>query len=181
MKILGIDPGIGITGWSIVAVEGSVHSLEAAGTIETKPNSPGPQRLVALYDQMVHLLDRYEPRELAIEKLFFARNVTTAMSVSQARGTILLACAQRSLDIYEYTPAEVKQAIVGYGKATKQQINAMLPHHISGAPIPKQDDAADAVAIVVTHCACESVRLSERMRSSVGVRTSVQDAVYSSD
>ncbi len=166
MRILGIDPGIGITGWSIVSFERQCH-LEAAGTIETKPNSPQPERLVALYDQLTHLLDRYSPQELAIEKLFFAKNVTTAMSVSQARGTVLLACAQRSLGIYEYTPAQVKQAVVGYGNATKQQINVMLPHHVTGAPIPKQDDAADAVAVVVTHCAAESRRLNRVSMPSV--------------
>lgn len=152
MKILGIDPGIGITGWSIVeATRPSRSILIAAGIIATTPNTLTHERLVTLYGQMQQLIQAYQPAEIAIEKLFFAKNVTTAMAVSQARGVMLLAGAQVRLPIFEYTPLQVKMTITGYGKATKQQVNAMLPHHIGGAAIPKQDDAADAVAIAITH------------------------------
>ncbi|MEK7184054.1 MAG: crossover junction endodeoxyribonuclease RuvC [Patescibacteria group bacterium] len=154
MRILGIDPGIGITGWSIVQTTGnSTLLLEAAGIISTTPNSVTHHRLVTIYSQMTQLIQRFQPTELAIEKLFFAKNVTTAMAVSQARGVVLLAGAQSQLPIFEYTPLQVKMTITGYGKATKQQVNAMLSHHIKGATIPKQDDAADAIAIAITHLA----------------------------
>ncbi|MCA9388269.1 crossover junction endodeoxyribonuclease RuvC [Candidatus Berkelbacteria bacterium] len=152
MRIIGIDPGIGITGWSIVDQLKS-PLLVAAGTIETKPKSPTATRLVAIHDQLTALLVKFLPDQLAIEKLFFARNVTTAMAVSQARGIILFGCASAGLSIYEYTPLQIKQAIVGYGRATKPQVNQMLPHHIEGQ-VPKQDDAADAIAVAVTHLAC---------------------------
>lgn len=152
MRILGIDPGIGITGWSVVDCERrSTCILAAAGVVATAPNTPVPTRLVALYAQIQKLIATYRPSELAIEKLFFGANVTTAMAVSQARGVVLLAGAQANLPIYEYTPMQVKMTITGYGKASKQQVNGMLHHHVGGAAIPKQDDAADAVAIAVTH------------------------------
>lgn len=150
MRILGIDPGIGITGWSILRIDQPQPHLEAAGIITTTPNSPIPGRLVALHRELSDLLGRYEPTELAVEKLFFARNVTTAMTVSQARGVILLAGAQRALPVFEYTPLQVKMAITGYGKATKQQVSTMLRQHLRES-IPKQDDAADAIAIALTH------------------------------
>lgn len=154
MRILGIDPGIGITGWSIVVpTSRATHRLEAAGIISTTPNTPAHERLVALYSQMGQLITQFQPAQLAIEKLFFAKNVTTAMVVSQARGVVLLAGAQAKLPVFEYTPMQVKMTVTGYGKATKQQVSAMLPHHIEGAAIPKQDDAADAIAIAVTHLA----------------------------
>jgi crossover junction endodeoxyribonuclease RuvC len=152
MRILGIDPGIGITGWSIIDCERRTSlSLSAAGVVTTTPNTPIHERLVVLYAQIQKLISAYQPSELAIEKLFFAKNVTTAMAVSQARGVVLLAGAQVGLPIFEYTPLQVKMTITGYGKASKQQVNAMLHHHIGGAVIPKQDDAADAIAIAVTH------------------------------
>lgn len=152
MRILGIDPGIGITGWSVIDCERrSVSLLSAAGVVTTPPNTPVPERLVTLYAQIQKLIAWYQPSELAIEKLFFAKNVTTAMAVSQARGVVLLAGAQANLPIFEYTPSQVKMTITGYGKSSKQQVNAMLHHHIGGAAIPKQDDAADAIAIAVTH------------------------------
>lgn len=157
MRILGIDPGIGITGWSIVVHTGrAAHRLEAAGIISTTPNTPTHERLVTLYAQMGQLITRFQPAQLAIEKLFFSKNVTTAMAVSQARGVVLLAGAQAQLPVFEYTPMQVKMTVTGYGKATKQQVNAMLGHHIEGAAIPKQDDAADAIAIAVTHLAAAS-------------------------
>jgi len=152
MRILGIDPGIGITGWSIVDTTAAAKGdLVAAGIVSTTPNSPTDQRLVALYRQIGQVIASFAPAELSIEKLFFSKNVTTAMAVSQARGVILLACAQAALPVYEYTPLQVKMTITGFGQASKRQVAAMLPHHVAGAAIPSQDDAADAVAIAVTH------------------------------
>ncbi len=152
MTILGIDPGIGITGWSILAAgRPAKPELIAAGIISTTPNTPTHERLVTLYRQIGQVLEQYSPSVLSIERLFFAKNVTTAMAVSQARGVVLLAAAQAALTVHEYTPLQVKMTITGFGQASKRQVAAMLPHHVAGAPIPKQDDAADAVAIAVTH------------------------------
>lgn len=151
MRLLGIDPGIGITGWAILDVVGRENRLVAAGTVRTEIRGNPGVRLKLLYEELLRLLETYAPDELAIEKLFFSKNVTTAMSVSEARGVILLACASRGLPVGEYTPPQIKQAITGAGNAKKAQMNAMLVHHVVGATIPKQDDAADAIAIAVTH------------------------------
>jgi crossover junction endodeoxyribonuclease RuvC len=151
MRVLGIDPGIGITGWAVVDVLGRENRLVAAGTIRTEIRGNPGARLKLLYEELLQLLASYTPQELAIEKLFFSKNVTTAMSVSEARGVILLACASCGLPVGEYTPPQIKRAITGAGNAKKTQVNTMLVHHVVGATIPKQDDAADAIAIAVTH------------------------------
>lgn len=153
MKILGIDPGTATTGWSLIEPHPSQDPvLIAAGIITTSPNEPLATRLVVIHDNLDQLIKQYQPDQLAIEKIFFARNVTTAISVSQARGVILLTAAQHQLTISEYTPLQVKLAIVGYGRATKNQINQMLKNHLrQGTEIPKQDDAADAIAVAITH------------------------------
>lgn len=153
MRILGIDPGIGITGWSILEPSGQRCTLVAAGTITTIPKTPTPERLVVLHRSLLEIITTYTPDEMAIEKLFFSRNVSTAMSVSEARGVLVLAAAGQNLPVHEYTPPQVKLAVVGYGKATKRQIMLMLHHHLVGAQVPSQDDAADAVAIALTHAA----------------------------
>lgn len=152
MRILGIDPGIGITGWGLVElINNSKPILQSAGIIKTEPNAPTPLRAVRLYNEITKLLNKLKPNQIAVERLFFNRNITTAMKVSEARGVILLAIGQAKIDFFEYMPLQIKMAIVGYGRATKHQIFQMLPQHIQGAPIPKQDDAADAIAIAVTH------------------------------
>lgn len=153
MRILGFDPGIGITGWGIVEPSGARCTLVAAGIITTAPNSPSPERLALLHESAAGLIRQYRPTELAIERLFFSRNVSTAMSVSEARGVLVLAAAQASLGVFEYTPPQVKLAVTGYGNAVKRQVISMLEHHLVGATVPRQDDAADAVAIALTHAA----------------------------
>ncbi len=151
MRILGIDPGIGTTGWSVIDRTDIQPMLVAAGTIQTNVNDIHGQRLLQLQREIVSLLDRYEPSALSIEKLFFAKNITTAMRVSEARGVILAAAAEAALAIHEYTPLQVKQTITGYGQATKRQVIDMLRHHLPNTVLPTQDDAADAVAIALTH------------------------------
>jgi len=153
MRILGFDPGIGITGWGIVEPAGAQCTLVAAGVITTVPHSPSPDRLAVLHRSATELIQQYGPTELAIERLFFSRNVSTAMSVSEARGVLVLAAAQASLAVFEYTPPQVKLAVTGYGNAAKRQVISMLPHHLVGVQVPRQDDAADAVAIALTHAA----------------------------
>lgn len=150
MRILGIDPGFGITGWSILDVSSS-PTLAAAGIIKTNVNEVHALRLSRLRRECVALLSSYKPDAVSIEKLFFAKNITTAMKVSEARGVLLATMAEHTLSIYEYTPMQVKQAITGYGNATKRQVIDMLRHHLPGSVLPSQDDAADAVAIALTH------------------------------
>ncbi|MBI4185527.1 crossover junction endodeoxyribonuclease RuvC [Candidatus Berkelbacteria bacterium] len=151
MRILGIDPGIGTTGWSILDQDTGKPMLIAAGMVCTDQQLTHGLRLVQLRQHVIGLIEQYLPTELAIERLFFAKNITTAMTVSEARGIILCAAAEFGLSIAEYSPPQIKQAITGYGKATKRQLIDMLPHHLPGSTLPTQNDAADAIAISVTH------------------------------
>jgi len=150
MRIVGLDPGIGITGWSVLDASPK-PVLHAAGIIKTNVNEVHAIRLTHLRRELLSLLSIYQPKAVSIEKLFFAKNITTAMKVSEARGVLLEATAEQGLTIFEYTPMQVKQAITGYGKASKRQVIDMLRHHLPGSVLHTQDDAADAVAIALTH------------------------------
>jgi crossover junction endodeoxyribonuclease RuvC len=150
MITLGVDPGTARLGYGIVADDGQPRAL-AFGVIETPAAHPMPRRLLTLYDAVAGLIGEYRPESLAIEQLFFARNVTTALSVGQARGVVLLAAARTDLSIAEYTPAEVKQAVVGYGKAAKSQMQEMVRLILGLDHVPQPDDAADALAIALCH------------------------------
>lgn len=151
MRILGIDPGIGRTGWGVIETQGSKIKSQAYGCIETEPNAPVGGRLVVLYKEITHLFQEYQPDEVAIEELFFNTNVTTAMVVGQARGVVLLAAAQKDLQCAVYTPLQVKMALTGYGRAEKNQIAQMVKTVLSLQKIPKPDDVTDALAIALTH------------------------------
>jgi crossover junction endodeoxyribonuclease RuvC len=150
--VVGIDPGTAITGYGVVGqtVSGEFELL-ACGVIRTAAQDPMPARLRELYTDFVALLTEFQPDHVAIEKLFFGRNVTTAISVGQARGVILLATAQRDIPLAEYTPAEVKQAITGYGNAEKRQVQEMVQRLLHLPTLPKPDDAADGVAVAICH------------------------------
>lgn len=150
--VLGIDPGTAITGYGVVAqlVDGSFELL-ACGVIRTAAETPMHLRLRELYDDINRLVAEFQPDALAVEKLFFGRNVTTAITVGQARGLVLLTAAQHDLLLAEYTPAEVKQAICGYGNAEKRQIQEMVRQSLGLAEAPHPDDAADGVAIALCH------------------------------
>ena len=149
---LGIDPGTASTGYGAVAqdIHGGLHFL-ACGVIRTKPEQPMPQRLLEIHQDMVALIEEFQPDYIAVEKLFFGRNVTTAITVGQARGAILLAAAMKGINVAEYTPAEIKQAISGYGNADKRQMQEMVQRLLDLPEIPRPDDAADGVAIAVCH------------------------------
>ncbi|MDO7908075.1 crossover junction endodeoxyribonuclease RuvC [Paenibacillus sp. JX-17] len=151
MRFLGIDPGIAIVGFGIVDKEGSRITPVQYGSIQTEAHTPEGDRLEHVYEGMLQLIDRYKPDTVAFEKLFFNRNVTTAMSVSQARGVLVLAAVQRGLPIGEYTPMQVKQAIVGYGKAEKKQVQEMVKMYLRLQTVPKPDDVADALAVAICH------------------------------
>ncbi|WP_025690340.1 crossover junction endodeoxyribonuclease RuvC [Paenibacillus zanthoxyli] len=151
MRILGIDPGIAIVGFGFIDKNGSKLTPVQYGSIQTEAHTPEEERLLHVYEGMLELIDRYKPDTVALEKLFFNRNVTTAMSVGQARGVLVLAAVQRGLSVAEYTPMQVKQAIVGYGKAEKRQVQEMVRMYLRLSAIPKPDDVADALAVAVCH------------------------------
>jgi crossover junction endodeoxyribonuclease RuvC len=150
--VLGIDPGTATTGYGLVR-EREDGILESAGygIIQTPAGETDAKRLYLLHQRLVELLDFNHPDSVAVEKLFFQRNVSTAISVGQARGVILLAVAETGLDISEYTPNEVKQAVTGYGSAQKRQVQEMVRTLLLLPEIPRPDDAADALAVAITH------------------------------
>jgi crossover junction endodeoxyribonuclease RuvC len=149
---LGIDPGTATTGFGLVRLEpgGDLQSV-AFGAIVTPPHTPAQERLLLLHQDLVELIAQYRPDTYAVEKLFFQRNVSTAMAVGQARGVVLLAIAQARGQVAEYTPNEVKQAVAGYGAADKRQVQEMVRTLLGLTEIPRPDDAADALAIAITH------------------------------
>jgi crossover junction endodeoxyribonuclease RuvC len=151
LRILGIDPGIAIVGFGFIDKIGNKLVPVQYGCITTEANTPQPTRLQQVYESCVSLMDKYKPDAVAIEKLFFNRNVTTAFSVSEARGVLILAAVQRGIPVTEYTPLQVKQAVVGYGKAEKRQVQEMVKMFLKLSAIPKPDDVADALAIAVCH------------------------------
>ncbi|MFD0588275.1 crossover junction endodeoxyribonuclease RuvC [Paenibacillus sp. GCM10027627] len=161
MRVLGIDPGIAIAGFGFIDKVG--HKLTAVqyGAIQTEAHTPAEKRLVQIYESAGALMDRYKPDSVAVEKLFFNRNVTTAFAVGQARGVIILAAAQRGLPVAEYTPLQVKQAVVGYGKAEKRQVQEMVKMFLKLSAIPKPDDVADALAVAICHA--HSAVLSQKI------------------
>jgi crossover junction endodeoxyribonuclease RuvC len=152
MLVIGIDPGTAITGYGLVKEnqDGSL-SLVEYGAVVTPAEVPMPQRLLKLYRQLKDILLLHRPQSGAMEKLFFQRNVTTAISVGQGRGVALLAMAEVGLDVAEYTPLEVKQAVTGYGGADKRQIQNMVRALLNLERIPDPDDAADALAVAICH------------------------------
>ncbi len=147
---LGIDPGTARLGYGVI-LGGMQPKLIDAGLIETWPDEPMPDRLVTLYEGVQELIEEFNPDVLAIEQLFFARNVTTAITVGQARGVVILAAAQASVPVAEYTPSEIKQAVSGYGKADKPQMQEMVRMILNLTSVPRPDDAADALAVAICH------------------------------
>ncbi len=151
MRIIGIDPGTGILGFGVIDTEGGKMSLVDAGVIRTPAHTPLDVRLEEIYDGLKEIIHDTKPSVMSIEKLFFARNVTTAMSVSHARGVAMLAGRKAKLPIAEYTPLQIKQTLTGYGKADKKQVQEMVKLQLGLQSIPKPDDAADALAAAITH------------------------------
>jgi crossover junction endodeoxyribonuclease RuvC len=147
---LGIDPGTARLGYGVIRGTDPSISLEF-GVVQTKKSLDMPSRLLQLHDELIGLVREYRPEVMVIEKLFFSRNVTTAISVGQARGVAMLAAAQSGIPVVEYTPAEIKQAVAGYGNADKQQIQYMVKLILGLDEIPEPDDAADALAVALCH------------------------------
>ncbi|HRJ06086.1 MAG TPA: crossover junction endodeoxyribonuclease RuvC [Candidatus Saccharibacteria bacterium] len=151
MRLIGIDPGTGILGFGVIEASGTKIKLITAGVIRTPAHTPLDERLEEIFDGLTEIINETNPDVMSIEKLFFARNVTTAMSVSHARGVAMLTGRKAKLPIFEYTPMQIKQTLTGYGKADKKQMQEMVRLQLGLKEVPKPDDAADALATAITH------------------------------
>jgi len=151
MRIIGIDPGTGILGFGVIEVVKGKMKLVDAGVITTPAHTPHDERLEDIFDSLTAIITETKPDAMSIEKLFFAQNVTTAMTVSQARGVAILAGRKGGMLIAEYTPLQIKQTVTGYGKADKKQVQEMVRMQLGLAEVPKPDDCADALAAAITH------------------------------
>jgi crossover junction endodeoxyribonuclease RuvC len=157
--VLGVDPGTATTGYALVGEDAEGNAgLVRFGVIETRAHEAMPVRLRSIHADVSELIRESAPEAMAVEELFFSRNVTTALTVGQARGVVLLAAAQAGLPVYEYKPAEVKQALVGYGGASKAQIQEMVRMMLGLAEVPRPDDAADAIAVAICHLHSQRLR-----------------------
>lgn len=165
MRIIGLDPGIAIVGYAVV--DKQAHQIKPVqyGAITTEAGLPTEERLLLIYNSLKEIIERYQPDQMAIEKLFFNRNVTTAFTVGQARGVMMLAAAETKLKIAEYTPLQVKQAVVGYGQAEKRQVQEMVKMLLGLKEKPKPDDVADALAVAICHAHASTVntKLNEQL------------------
>src|SRR5918997_949469 len=161
--ILGIDPGTATMGWGVIRQEGNRLGYVEHGTVTTPPSWEMPRRLGRLFDGVTELIQGYRPETMAMEELFFNTNVTTAITVGQARGVALLAAHKAGVEVYEYTPLQVKQAITSYGRADKRQVQEMVRALLNLREIPRPDDAADGLAISICHA------FSSNMPDKVGV------------
>ena len=162
MKVLGIDPGYATTGFGLLRAERGHYGLLQYGVITTDKELPFAQRLDVLYQDMVRLLEVTVPDAVAVEELFWGHNITTGIGVSHGRGVILLAIAQSGIPLFEYTPMQVKQAVVGYGKAEKRQVMDMTRRLLHMQQVARPDDAADAIAIALCHARSSTSRLPQQ-------------------
>lgn len=151
MRIIGIDPGIAILGFGVVEYINNKFKVIDYGAITTTPKNKLPERIEIIYDSLEEILEKYKPDAIAYEELFFNSNAKTAIAVGQARGAAILCAQKKKLNIYEYTPLQVKQAVVGYGRADKKQVQTMVKMLLNLKDVPKPDDVADALAIAICH------------------------------
>lgn len=151
MIILGIDPGFAITGYGVIDYKNNHFTLIDSGAIETKKGVPFPKRIQKIYDDMMLLIEKYKPEAIAVEELFFNTNITTGIQVAHGRGAVVISAAKTDTPIFEYTPLQVKQAVVGYGRADKKQVQLMVKTILNLQKIPKLDDTTDAIAIAICH------------------------------
>ena len=164
MVILGIDPGVATIGFGLIRAERGKNTLLQYGVITTPPGIPLSERLLQISNDMEQLIETFRPDEMAVEELFFSKNITTGIAVAHGRGVILLAAEKLGIPVFEYTPMQVKQSVVGYGKAEKKQVMLMTQRLLNMKDIPKPDDAADALAIAICHSrAATSLLNTERV------------------
>lgn len=161
MIILGIDPGLAIVGWGVIEYSGSRFTVLGYGSIDTPAHTATEDRLVMIYEGIKKLIETYRPDQMAVEELFFNTNITTGIRVAEARGVILMCAKSLGVSIYEYTPLQVKQAVVGYGRAEKKQVITMVTMLLGLAKPPRPDDTADALAIAVCHAHSGGSRLAQ--------------------
>lgn len=161
MIILGIDPGLAIVGYGVIEYRNSSFRTLAMGSIQTPAGIVVENRIETIYDDMCELIDLYHPDEMAIEELFFNTNQKTAIAVAEARGVILLAGMKKNVKISEYTPLQVKQSVVGYGRAEKAQVMALVKMILGLEHVPKLDDTADALALAICHAHCVDSRIQD--------------------
>lgn len=159
MRILGIDPGYAIMGYGVLDYTGNRFTTIEYGAITTSAEMPMPERLKALYDGLMNVINEYHPDEASIEELFFHNNAKTAIGVGEARGVAILACVEGGLEIFEYTPLQIKQALAGYGQASKKQVQSMVKMILNLSEVPKPDDTADAVAAAICHAHSANTKL----------------------
>ncbi len=160
MRILGIDPGIGTVGFGVIDSEAGRNTYVACGAITTPPNTPLSPRLDMIYNDVNELIVTFAPEAISVEELFFTKNITTGIAVSHGRGVILLSAYRSGVPVFEYSPMQVKQAVVGYGNATKQQVIYMVQRLLSMKTPPRPDDAADALAMAICHARSRTSMLS---------------------
>ena len=161
MRILGIDPGFAITGYSIIDYIGNKFDLIASGAVTTKAGESFPLRLLKLNNDLENIIDEYKPDAISVEELFFNQNTKTAINVAQARGIILIVGCKRGIPTFEYTPLQVKQAVTGYGRADKMQVQKMVQSILKVEKIPKLDDITDSMAIGICHA--HSQKFAEKL------------------
>ena len=161
MRILGIDPGFAITGYSIIDYQGNKFKLIDSGAVTTKAGESFPLRLTKIYDDLSMIIDEYKPDATSVEELFFNNNVKTAINVAQARGVVLVVGCQKQIPTYEYTPLQIKQAVAGYGRADKIQVQKMVKAILNVEKLPKLDDTTDSMAAAICHA--HSARFSEKL------------------
>ena len=161
MRILGIDPGFAITGYSIIDYQGNKFKLIDSGAVTTKAGESFTLRLTKIYDDLSMIIDEYKPDAISVEELFFNKNVKTAINVAQARGVVLVVGCQKQIPTYEYTPLQIKQAVAGYGRADKIQVQKMVKAILNVEKLPKLDDTTDSMAAAICHA--HSARFSEKL------------------
>ena len=161
MIILGIDPGLAIVGWGVIEYSGSRFKVLGYGSVETPAHTPTEERLLRINEGIAELINTYHPDVMAVEELFFNTNITTGIRVAEARGVIIMRAHSLGVKLAEYTPLQVKQAVVGYGRAEKKQVISMVTRLLNLDAPPKPDDTADALAIAVCHAHCGASRLAE--------------------
>ncbi len=167
MRIIGIDPGYAIVGFGILEYEKNIFTPVEFGAITTQAKTSFDTRLKIIYDDLCYVLDKYKPEEMSIEKLFFNTNQKTGIDVAQARGATLLAAVQRNISITEYTPLQVKQSVVGYGRAEKKQVQELTRQILNLSKVPKPDDTADALALAICHGHCRaSSKIMEQIKGA---------------
>jgi crossover junction endodeoxyribonuclease RuvC len=167
LLIMGIDPGYGRCGWGVIEVLGNRLRHVDCGVIETLAKVAFPQRLLTLHRSIAQVLDKFQPREVGVEELFFSKNIKTGIDVGQARGVAVLTCAQAEVPVAEYKPVEIKQAVTGYGAATKIQVQKMVMTLLNLKTLSVKDDAVDALAVAICHA--HSRRLSDALARGGGV------------